>query len=209
MSARPLSPGRFVSGGQVKTRFVRAMAVAALLVVAGLGSATTASAHSQLERTDPANGAQLAALPDEITLTFNQGVLGVGTAVEVTGPAGSVIDGAPTVIDKEVRQAIRPGSAAGDYTVLWRVTSADGHPVSGQFTFSAAAGSSAADSANTSAADQVSGGATGGNAALIWLLLAFAALLVAGVALARRTNSAARAEPTGEGDSQSEDAETS
>ena len=209
MSARPLSPGRFVSGGQVKTRFVRAMAVAALLVVAGLGSATTASAHSQLERTDPANGAQLAALPDEITLTFNQGVLGVGTAVEVTGPAGSVIDGAPTVIDKEVRQAIRPGSAAGDYTVLWRVTSADGHPVSGQFTFSAAAGSSAADSANTSAADQVSGGATGGNAALIWLLLAFAALLVAGVALARRTNSAARAEPGGEGSSQREDAETS
>jgi methionine-rich copper-binding protein CopC len=221
MTARPLSPGQPVldrpiegsqiKGSQIKGRrirsgLVRAMAVAVLAVLAGFGSATTASAHSQLERTDPADGSQVAALPEQITLTFNQDVLGVGTAVQVTGPGGSVVDGAPTVVDKEVRQAIRPGSVAGDYTVQWRVTSADGHPISGQFAFSAAAGSSAADpAAGNSGAGGSASGATGGNAPLIWLLVAFVAVLAAGVALARRTNSASRAEADGEASSQTKD----
>ncbi|HST80736.1 MAG TPA: copper resistance CopC family protein [Kineosporiaceae bacterium] len=204
MTARPLSPGR-----QVRARLVRAMAVAGLAVLAGFGSATTASAHSQLEGTNPADGAQVAALPEQITLTFNQDVLGVGTAVQISGPGGSVVDGAPTVVDKEVRQAILPGSAAGDYTVQWRVTSADGHPISGQFAFSAAAGSGGSRAATSAAVDLPAGDSTGGNAPLIWLLVAFVAVLAAGVALARRTNSASRAEAGGEGSAQTKDVDAS
>jgi methionine-rich copper-binding protein CopC len=172
------------------------VAVAGLVVVAALGAATTASAHSQLERTDPADGSQVAVLPDEITLTFNQNVLGLGDVLQVTGPGGSVSAGAPTVVDNQVTQAIQPGSAAGAYTVLWRVTSADGHPISGRFAFTAAAGSSgtavapADGSGPAAAASDVSGGATdtaGVNSALVWLLIACAAVVVAaGIYLAGR-----------------------
>jgi methionine-rich copper-binding protein CopC len=131
---------------------LRVAAVAGLMVVAGLGAATTASAHSQLERTDPADGSTLTALPAEITLTFNQNVLGLGTVLQITGPGGNAVGGAPKVIDNQVHQPVRPGSPGGAYTVLWRVTSADGHPISGRFGFTATAGSAGAAQATASGA---------------------------------------------------------
>ena len=180
------------------------MAVAGLLVVAALGAATTASAHSQLERTDPADGSQVAVLPDQITLTFNQNVLGLGDVLQVTGPGGSVSAGAPTVVDNQVTQAIQPGSAAGAYTVLWRVTSADGHPISGQFGFTAAAGSSGTavtsttDGGPTAAVSDLADGGTdsgGVNSALVWLLIGCAAVVVAaGLFLAARNAGPTRAD---------------
>jgi methionine-rich copper-binding protein CopC len=182
---------------------VRALAVAAFLITACLVSATPASAHSQLERTNPAEGAQLDTLPGQITLTFNQNVLGLGSVIEVTGPGGNVAAGPPTVVDHEVREAIAPGSAAGEYTVIWRVTSADGHPISGQFAFTAATGSSGTASAQQgstaaqpgSTTAQVSSSATssesgGGGSVLIWLLVAVAALVAAGVVIATRRSPA-------------------
>ena len=60
----------------------------------------------------------------------------------MTGPAGPVSDGQPQLVDAEVRQPVRAGPA-GRYTVLWRVTSADGHPVSGTFAFTTQQGSAA------------------------------------------------------------------
>jgi copper resistance protein C len=199
MRARPLSAGWTPRRRLVSAGFLRTVAVAGLLVVAGLGSATTASAHSQLERTDPADGSQIDVLPDQITLTFNQNVLGLGDVLQVTGPGGSVADGGPTVVDNHVTQAILPGSPAGAYTVLWRVTSADGHPISGRFGFTAATGSSGtASTADPSAAGAgTASGAAGSTgqapaddsngSALIWLLVAAGALVVAaGIFLATR-----------------------
>jgi methionine-rich copper-binding protein CopC len=155
--------------------------------------AGSASAHSQLERTDPADGSQVAVLPDKITLTFNQNVLGIGDVLQVTGPAGSVSAGAPSVVDNQVIQAIQPGSAAGAYTVLWRVTSADGHPISGQFGFTAAAGSSgtavvpSGEAAGPASGPLTDTGSDGVNPALVWLLVACGAIVVAaGIFLATR-----------------------
>ena len=176
----------------MRRHFVRAVAVAGLLVAAGFGMAGSASAHSQLERTDPADGSQVAVLPDKITLTFNQNVLGIGDVLQVTGPAGIVSAGAPSVVDNQVIQAIQPGSAAGAYTVIWRVTSADGHPISGQFGFTAAAGSSGTAGVPPAAAagpaePGTSTGSDGVNPALVWLLVACGAIVVAaGIFLAIR-----------------------
>lgn len=130
---------------------VRSIAVAGLLVATLFGAAGTASAHDVLESSNPADGSTVATLPDQITLTFNKNVLALGSVLKVTGPDGSVTQGKPTVTDNKVQQAIAPGSAAGDYSVVWRVTSADGHPISGEFAFSAKAGSKAAASAETAA----------------------------------------------------------
>src|SRR5690606_20404665 len=65
----------------------------------------------------------------------------LGTQVAVTGPDGeSVVDGEPVVDGTEVEQALTDDLAAGSYDVVWRVTSQDGHPISGELGFTVEAG---------------------------------------------------------------------
>ena len=114
--------------------------------------AAPSQAHSQEVASDPADKSQVSVVPAAVTVTFNENVLGLGTKVLVTGPDGDVTHGAPTVTNNVVRQAVSPGSPAGSYRVQWRVTSADGHPVSGEFTFSATAGTPAGSGTTVPAA---------------------------------------------------------
>ncbi len=116
----------------------RRLPVVAVTLVAAAGlwliAAPPAFAHDVLRSTNPADGAVVDQLPDRGVLTFDETALAIGTEVQVTGPDGPVTDGTPQLVDTEVRQTVRAGPA-GRYTVLWRVTSADGHPVSGTFSF--------------------------------------------------------------------------
>ena len=125
-------------------------AVLGTAVVSLIATAVPASAHDVLRSTNPADGAVVDRLPDRVVLTFDEPALAIGTEVVVTGPAGPVSDGPPQLVDAEVRQPVRAGPA-GRYTVLWRVTSADGHPVSGTFAFTTEqAGTSSPTTAPTS-----------------------------------------------------------
>ena len=112
-----------------------------------------ASAHDVLRSTNPKDGTHVERPPAEVVLTFDEPALAVGTEVLVTGPSGSVSTGPPRLVDNEVRQSLAAGPA-GAYTVVWRVTSADGHPVSGTFGFTAdqASASTTATSAPTATA---------------------------------------------------------
>jgi copper resistance protein C len=101
---------------------------------------TTASAHDVLERTNPADGTSITQLPGTVVLTFSEAPLEIGTQVVVTGPTGPVSSGSPTIEDRDVRQALAPNAPGGDYTVSYRITSDDGHPVTGTFSFHAAIG---------------------------------------------------------------------
>jgi methionine-rich copper-binding protein CopC len=107
-----------------------------VLVTSAL-TAPTACAHNVLVATDPAADAVLARVPATVTLTFDQPAIGIGSQVVISGPNGPVQDGDPRLVDRTVAEDITAGAPAGQYHVLWRVTSADGHPVSGQFTFTA------------------------------------------------------------------------
>ena len=122
------------------------IAVLAATVVTLIATAVPASAHDVLRSTNPADGAVVDRLPDMVVLTFDEPALAIGTEVVVTGPAGPVSDGQPQLVDAEVRQPVQAGPA-GRYTVLWRVTSADGHPVSGTFAFTTQQGSAASPTA--------------------------------------------------------------
>jgi len=113
-----------------------ALAAAAAL----LASSAPAFAHDELVSSSPAANATVAQPPTEVVLTFDEAVLPVGTQVLVTGPGGPASDGAPSLSGKEVHQPLK-GGPAGKYTVAWRATSADGHPVSGTFDFTAQAAS--------------------------------------------------------------------
>jgi methionine-rich copper-binding protein CopC len=176
--------------GRVRAGLVRAGLVVGLVLLAIVGAASAASAHNLLLSTDPSDKSTVAQLPKQVTLTFNEPALALGSVLEVLGPAGNVAEGPPSLIDRQVRQAIRPGSPAGAYRVVWRVTSLDGHPISGEFDFTATAGdggtapSEPAQTAATAALPPVSNstGSSGGGGAtsIVLLLIAAGALVVIG-----------------------------
>ncbi len=121
-------------------RSARVPTVGALLAFAlAVTVAPTASAHDALVSTYPSGGSTILTIPDTVVLRFDQPCAVLGTQVVVLGPAGNVASGAPRLVDDDVRQAVAPGSPAGSYTVNWRVTSADGHPVQGTFSFTTSA----------------------------------------------------------------------
>jgi methionine-rich copper-binding protein CopC len=108
-----------------------AAALTALFVVLG----GPAAAHTGLQSSAPADGEALTAAPDTVTLTFATAVAPQFAQVAVTGPDGqSVTTGEATVKGAVVRQPVGPGGD-GAYVVAYRVVSDDGHPVSGELSF--------------------------------------------------------------------------
>lgn len=112
-------------------------ALAAGVVLAS--AAAPAYAHDALRSSDPADGATLGAPPAQVVLTFEEPPVELGAQIVVTGPDGPVSSGSPRLAGVEATQTLKPGAPAGRYTVEWRVTSDDGHPVSGSFAFTAQA----------------------------------------------------------------------
>jgi len=145
------------------------LAAAALLV----GAASTAQAHNILVGTSPADGSIAKVVPAQVTLTFNEPALAVGTEIIVTGPSGPVQTGAAVLVNDTVTEHLQPGSPAGSYTVIYRVTSSDGHPVSGRFTFSATSpspGQRPTGTSDTTSPASTPASASGRSPALWWAL---------------------------------------
>ena len=118
------------------TRTVRVLVVLALTLLATLGLAGTASAHATLIGSDPADGATLQAPPTTVTLTFDDTLENFEPVVTVTGPDGNQYQSGATTIDGvTLSTAVLPLTAAGTYTIAYRVVSDDGHPVEGQVRF--------------------------------------------------------------------------
>lgn len=117
-------------------------AVVALVAVVVLAS--PAAAHAELESTEPPSGAVVGAAPDAITLRFSEPVEGALGAVRVLDADGASIDvGVPERVAGDARsvRAGLPTIGQGTFVVAWRVTSADGHPINGAFTFQVGEGS--------------------------------------------------------------------
>ncbi|ORB67203.1 copper resistance CopC family protein [Mycobacterium scrofulaceum] len=109
--------------------------VAAILAIATMG-APVAAAHAARVATDPADNAVLAAGPQRVSATFNEQLQTTFAAMTVVGPDGNVWStGDPTVRGAVVAVDLRPLGPAGAYTVNYRVPSADGHVVSGSWSF--------------------------------------------------------------------------
>ncbi|MER7787117.1 copper resistance CopC family protein [Streptomyces sp. NPDC097640] len=124
-------------------RITRAAAVSGLLICAAPVSVVTAppaAAHTGLTGSAPDDGATVAASPARVSLSFNDPMDARYSRVAVTGASGrSVTTGAPKVDGRTVSQALTAELPAGRYTVGYRVVSADGHPVSGSYSFTVAA----------------------------------------------------------------------
>lgn len=181
--------------GAYGSRRVWVVAVLVAVLFTLLGTPRPAEAHNALVGTTPTDGATVAEPPAAVVLTFNEPAIATGTKVLVTGPDGSAASGAPKLVDTTVQQELLPGLAAGEYTVEWRVTSADGHPVNGTFSFQVRSGASSTgaseagkstpatpvpehtDSASPSSAG--AGDASSGPSGWLWLLVLIPVALAA------------------------------
>lgn len=117
------------------------LALAAALGAAGIvGAAVPASAHNVVVGTTPASGSTVTEAPGSVDVTFDDVVLdlsteGSSTVVTVTDADGTdYATGCPTTQDRTVSVPVALGEG-GEYTVDWRIVSADGHPTSGAFSF--------------------------------------------------------------------------
>ena len=124
--------------------------VVALVLAVGaalLLGAAPAWAHSQLDASNPADGASVATSPPAVSLTFNEDVQAGFTVITLIGPDGKDYhSGDVTETDQTVTVNALPLGPAGVYQIGYRVVSADGHPVSGKTSFTlTAAGPGSAD----------------------------------------------------------------
>lgn len=110
-----------------------------LLAVMGVFGAVPASAHAELISSDPRDGAKLASSPGEVTLTFEENIdpKTARSRVEAKADDGFTysVDPKPRVEGAEVVVPLGAVTAAGQYTVTYRVVSEDGHPVEGSIDF--------------------------------------------------------------------------
>jgi copper transport protein len=116
----------------------RTALLAVLVIVAALvlGSAAPASAHATLISSDPAEGAVVAAAPEQIRFVFDETVVGVPNAVHVFDAEGGQVAASSAVSGRELTATLTDPVGAGTLVVAWRVLSVDGHPISGSLTFS-------------------------------------------------------------------------
>lgn len=115
----------------------------ATVFVLSVTMAPTASAHADLQVSTPEDGESLQIAPEEIRLTFSEELFEELVEISILDAAGDLYS---TI---EVEQTPPPGTDVifpwptqappGEYSIAYRVVSADGHPVTGTISFSYAA----------------------------------------------------------------------
>ncbi|GAA1178274.1 hypothetical protein GCM10009584_19800 [Ornithinimicrobium humiphilum] len=167
--------------------------VAVLVLVLLTWWAPAGSAHDRLLSSEPDQGQVLETVPEAIELTFSDVPVPLGSQVVVEGPDGrDWATGDLQVVDTVVHQPVDPAAPAGDYTVRWRVTSSDGHPITGTVEFSTRSGgapSGAADQGVTVGAVDAEPG--GGGPRLVVAGAAVLVVLAGAVALVLRSRARA------------------
>ncbi|MFD6675590.1 copper resistance protein CopC [Rhodococcus zopfii] len=171
----------------------RMFAVLAALVAALLMSAGPASAHAVVLSSNPEEGAQIAQAPERVSVTFNEPMQEQFAALTVVGPDGNLWShGTPAVAGATASVEVGELGPAGQYTIAFRITSADGHPVSGTRTFTLTqdgAGTPGKPAAGTSTDSPSSSPETdgdGGGIAVWWFVAAAVVVVVGGLWFALR-----------------------
>lgn len=136
--------------------FVSLLALALLAI----GAPTPARAHAALLSSTPADGASVATLPAQSTLTFSEDINPDFAQTVVQGSGGPVTV-SPTVSGPVVTVPLPSDLGSGKIAVRYRVVSKDGHPIAGEIGFTV--GTGAGGSASTPGAPAT--GASGSSGA--------------------------------------------
>jgi methionine-rich copper-binding protein CopC len=149
-----------------------------VILLAGLGIgllAVPASAHDVLVGTYPKAGASVSTGPTEVRFDFNAPVQLGDDSITVLGPNGTHWERSQnaTVAGNSVSTPLAPLGPAGVYTAGYRIISADGHPVTGDITFTLTR-------AGTGQPVTVRAGASGGGGIPIWVWIVAAVVVLGG-----------------------------
>ncbi len=118
----------------MRTTALLAMVMGALL----MQPAVPAWAHAKLVRSDPAARAVVKRMPAAIHLWFNERVEPAYSTVELRDATGKVISTQKASVSAtDAKQLVLPlpGLIDGDYVVIYRVLSVDGHVVKSRYRF--------------------------------------------------------------------------
>lgn len=157
----------------------RLLVPVALAAIAIAALATPASAHNVLVGTYPKAGTAVSTGPTEVRFDFNAPVQNGDDTVVVLGPNNTHWERTETatVTGNSVSVPLAPLGPAGVYTASYHIISADGHPVTGDITFTLSKAGNGTPV--TSAAPTSTGGGGGGVPVWVWILLAVVVLAAA------------------------------
>jgi copper transport protein len=114
--------------------------------------AAPASGHAAYRESDPARGATVAEAPQQVSAEFTE-PLTTDSALQVVDPCGRRVDG-NTEVNGERATVAMSGDVAGSYQVRFRlISTVDGHPTRGGFTFTAQRGAACPQGAGGVAGD--------------------------------------------------------
>jgi len=165
--------------------------VLGLVMLAMVWHASPALAHAELLRATPADGDTLSEQPGEVRLVFDEPVRAEFDPINVTDEEGNRVDreDARTLSDDpDVVVASLDVLPEGSYTVEWRITSADGDPISGEYGFAVDASAAVAEGGGAGGGDagRSDDGSGGPGLGLILGVVLAGGLVAGGLVLLRR-----------------------
>lgn len=125
-------------GGRLGRRALVWVLVLGLSVCMGLLAPRLGGAHAHLTSSSPQPGETLSQVPTSFSLEFNEPVEPAVSQVILVDAQGAPVEGTALRGEGNTLHLDVPALAAGEYTLVWEVLSADGHLVDGEIPFAVA-----------------------------------------------------------------------
>src|SRR5215475_8281089 len=110
-----------------------------IAVLSVMAAAVRVEAHAFLVRAEPRVGSKVNKAPAELRIWFSEAVQANTSGIQVFDVSGKQVDKKDTHSDRANEAvlcvSLMPPLTAGNYKVVWRVTSMDTHVTDGNFHF--------------------------------------------------------------------------
>jgi methionine-rich copper-binding protein CopC len=139
---------------------MRKLLIAIFLIGIAAFSSSVATAHGEIVSTFPEQYSNATPIPTEVWIQFDGNLQTLDgqaiNTIEVVDSTGLTVSyGDPVIEGGKISTKLSGQSAAGVFTVNYRIVSEDGHPVEGSYTFNASP--NFADDATTTSAEPEKG----------------------------------------------------
>ena len=162
---------------------MRKSLVSVLVCLIAFLSTANSLAHGEVTSTSPEQYSNTSPIPTQVWIEFDGKLQTLDgqtiNTIEVVDSTGLTVSfGDPVVAGGRITTKVSGQSAAGVFTVNYRIVSEDGHPVEGSYTFNASPDYAEAVPAATSVLEKNSSFNYGGLAAIVIVVLLAVGVLV-------------------------------
>lgn len=173
---------------------IRAIYATVLGLFITLAAVSPALAHTQVVSSEPEEGAYLQRAPERVSLTFDGSVEAEFSPLEVYDEQDERVDLDNARLGQEdtvLMVDLEEGLGGGEYTVEYRYTGLDGHPIEGSYEFSvsgdpAPASTESAGETSSTAEEQQTSQASESSPVALYGALGIGAVVILGVFVLRR-----------------------